>query len=127
MLDLGGASTQITYVRPAGSPASVYDTSLRLYGATHRLYARSYMCFGQTQLLKRYLLLLVKVSAGSARTLFNERCLRRRRDDIGFDVGIDAAMGPNTNTPSLFRHTSSIRQTLRTCRFEDHFGVDFDI
>ncbi|KAK3921838.1 Ectonucleoside triphosphate diphosphohydrolase 8, partial [Frankliniella fusca] len=61
MLDMGGASTQITFLHYDNQAApSVYDTSLRLYGARHELYARSYMCFGQEQLLNRYLVLLVK-------------------------------------------------------------------
>lgn len=67
MLDMGGASTQITFVHQedlqGAFSASEHDTTLRLYGATHELYARSYMCFGQAQLLNRYLVLLVKVGS----------------------------------------------------------------
>ncbi|XP_052131444.1 ectonucleoside triphosphate diphosphohydrolase 1-like isoform X1 [Frankliniella occidentalis] len=64
MLDMGGASTQITFLhhnnQSAPQSASVYDTSLQLYGARHELYARSYMCYGQEQLLNRYLVVLVQ-------------------------------------------------------------------
>jgi hypothetical protein len=68
MLDMGGASTQVTFVRHGDSPPSMFDTGLRLYGATHELYSRSYMCFGQEQQLNRYLLLLVTVREGRGGT-----------------------------------------------------------
>ncbi|KAJ1526113.1 hypothetical protein ONE63_009276 [Megalurothrips usitatus] len=64
MLDMGGASTQITFVHRDASGAagtgSAFDTAVRLYGARHQLYSRSYMCFGQNQLHNRYLVLLVQ-------------------------------------------------------------------
>ncbi|XP_034235057.1 ectonucleoside triphosphate diphosphohydrolase 8-like isoform X2 [Thrips palmi] len=75
MLDMGGASTQITFVHQedptslGAFSATEHDTTLRLYGATHELYARSYMCFGQGQLLNRYLVLLVKDLLESTQSL----------------------------------------------------------
>lgn len=61
MLDMGGASTQITFVHEAGASASLFDTSLQLYGVRHELYARSFQCLGQQQALNRYLVMLVQV------------------------------------------------------------------
>ncbi|XP_010190391.1 PREDICTED: LOW QUALITY PROTEIN: ectonucleoside triphosphate diphosphohydrolase 8-like [Mesitornis unicolor] len=52
-LDLGGASTQITF--QPGVPVEDKNTSVffRLYGTNYSLYTHSYLCYGQTQALKR--------------------------------------------------------------------------
>ncbi|XP_027326792.2 ectonucleoside triphosphate diphosphohydrolase 8 isoform X1 [Anas platyrhynchos] len=52
-LDLGGASTQITFL-----PGTTIDDSntralLRLYGTNYSIYTHSYLCYGQMQALKR--------------------------------------------------------------------------
>ncbi|NXK48076.1 ENTP8 diphosphohydrolase, partial [Chauna torquata] len=52
-LDLGGASTQITFL-----PGTTIDDSntralLRLYGTNYSIYAHSYLCYGERQALKR--------------------------------------------------------------------------
>ncbi|XP_075761956.1 ectonucleoside triphosphate diphosphohydrolase 8 isoform X1 [Pelodiscus sinensis] len=57
-LDLGGASTQITF-QPRGT---VEDNStqvlFRLYGANYSVYTHSYLCYGRDQALKRLLAVL---------------------------------------------------------------------
>ncbi|XP_032933551.1 ectonucleoside triphosphate diphosphohydrolase 8-like [Catharus ustulatus] len=52
-LDLGGASTQITF--QPGVPVEDRNTSVffRLYGTDYSLYSHSYLCYGQKQVLKR--------------------------------------------------------------------------
>ncbi|KAM6047791.1 ectonucleoside triphosphate diphosphohydrolase 8 [Chlamydotis macqueenii] len=54
-LDLGGASTQITF--QPGVTIEDKNTSVffRLYGINYSLYTHSYLCYGQTQALKRLL------------------------------------------------------------------------
>uniref|UniRef100_A0A8C6YV05 Ectonucleoside triphosphate diphosphohydrolase 8 n=1 Tax=Nothoprocta perdicaria TaxID=30464 RepID=A0A8C6YV05_NOTPE len=54
-LDLGGASTQITF--QPGSTIEDQNTSilLRLYSTNYSLYTHSYLCYGQTQALKMLL------------------------------------------------------------------------
>ncbi|XP_062472047.1 ectonucleoside triphosphate diphosphohydrolase 8-like isoform X1 [Pezoporus occidentalis] len=51
-LDLGGASTQITFL--PGTPIEDSSTGalLRLYGANYSIYTHSYLCYGQKQALK---------------------------------------------------------------------------
>lgn len=60
-LDLGGASTQITF--QPGVPAQDGNTSVffRLYGTNYSLYSHSYLCYGQTQALKMLLAALHQV------------------------------------------------------------------
>ncbi|XP_023676399.1 ectonucleoside triphosphate diphosphohydrolase 8 [Paramormyrops kingsleyae] len=52
-LDMGGASTQITFV-PAGpvqDPQTAAD--FRLYGFNYRVYTHSYLCYGKEQAMKQ--------------------------------------------------------------------------
>ena len=60
-LDLGGASTQITF--QPGVPIEDKNTSVffRLYGTNYSLYTHSYLCYGQTQALKMLLAALHQV------------------------------------------------------------------
>ncbi|NWX39737.1 ENTP8 diphosphohydrolase, partial [Steatornis caripensis] len=60
-LDLGGASTQITF--EPGVTIEDKNTSVffRLYGTNYSLYTHSYLCYGQTQALKMLLAALHQV------------------------------------------------------------------
>ncbi|NXX77680.1 ENTP8 diphosphohydrolase, partial [Urocolius indicus] len=52
-LDLGGASTQISFM-PEGSEINWNETSkLTLYGYNYNIYTQSYLCYGQNEMLKR--------------------------------------------------------------------------
>ncbi|NWV11341.1 ENTP8 diphosphohydrolase, partial [Ptilonorhynchus violaceus] len=52
-LDLGGASTQITFM-PEGSVMSRNEASeFTLYGYSYNIYTHSYLCYGQNEMLKR--------------------------------------------------------------------------
>ncbi|NXQ53943.1 ENTP8 diphosphohydrolase, partial [Anthoscopus minutus] len=52
-LDLGGASTQITFM-PKGSVLSQNEVSeFTLYGYSYNIYTHSYLCYGQNEMLKR--------------------------------------------------------------------------
>nr|XP_035920833.1 ectonucleoside triphosphate diphosphohydrolase 8 isoform X5 [Halichoerus grypus] len=63
-LDMGGASTQITFV--PGGPILDKSTqaTFRLYGSEHRVYTHSYLCFGRDQMLTRLLARLMESSPG---------------------------------------------------------------
>ncbi|XP_064249560.1 ectonucleoside triphosphate diphosphohydrolase 8-like isoform X2 [Passer domesticus] len=62
-LDLGGASTQITF--QPGVPVEDRNTSVffRLYGTNYSLYSHSYLCYGQSQALKMLLAALHQASS----------------------------------------------------------------
>lgn len=64
-LDLGGASTQITFQPEV--PVEDRNTSVffRLYGTNYSLYSHSYLCYGQTQALKMLLAALHQVPRGA--------------------------------------------------------------
>uniref|UniRef100_A0A8B9Z8V1 Ectonucleoside triphosphate diphosphohydrolase 8 n=1 Tax=Buteo japonicus TaxID=224669 RepID=A0A8B9Z8V1_9AVES len=54
-LDLGGASTQITFQPEVTIEDKNTSVFFRLYGTNYSLYTHSYLCYGQTQALKMLL------------------------------------------------------------------------
>ncbi|KAM9521811.1 ectonucleoside triphosphate diphosphohydrolase 8-like isoform 1-T1 [Guaruba guarouba] len=66
-LDLGGASTQISFM-PEGSVVNWKEGSkLTLYGHDYSIYTHSYLCYGQNEILKRLAKELIAESAPSTR------------------------------------------------------------
>lgn len=60
-LDLGGASTQITFATQDTVEDKRNNMKLRLYGQDYSLYTHSFLCYGQDQVLLKVLALLFKV------------------------------------------------------------------
>lgn len=60
-LDMGGASTQITFVPEGPIRDQSTQATFRLYGFDHSVYTHSYLCFGREQMLNRLLAGLVQV------------------------------------------------------------------
>ena len=70
-LDLGGASTQISFM-PEGSVINWNETSkFTLYGYNYNIYTHSYLCYGQNEMLKRLAkeLIVVRGEVGGNWTL----------------------------------------------------------
>ncbi|XP_013809900.1 ectonucleoside triphosphate diphosphohydrolase 8-like [Apteryx mantelli] len=64
-LDLGGASTQISFI-PKGSVIKWNETSkFTLYGYNYNIYTHSYLCYGQNEVLKRLAKELIAESSSS--------------------------------------------------------------
>lgn len=61
-LDLGGASTQISFVPQGPILDQSTQVTFRLYGANYSVYTHSYLCFGRDQILRRLLAELVQSS-----------------------------------------------------------------
>jgi hypothetical protein len=61
-LDMGGASTQITYLPDSSVTLPLeYSKELLLYGSTYNVYTHSFTCYGLMEAHRRYLGQLVKV------------------------------------------------------------------
>lgn len=58
-LDMGGASTQITFVP---SKPALHSSKLKLYGIEYQLYTHSYLCYGKKEAERKFLAQLVKVN-----------------------------------------------------------------
>ncbi|XP_071430425.1 ectonucleoside triphosphate diphosphohydrolase 8-like [Pithys albifrons albifrons] len=66
-LDLGGASTQISFM-PEGSVMNQNEASeFTLYGYNYNIYTHSYLCYGQNEMLKRLAKELIAESAPGTR------------------------------------------------------------
>ncbi|KAJ8285675.1 hypothetical protein GJAV_G00029650 [Gymnothorax javanicus] len=59
-LDLGGASTQITFLAHDKVEDQENSRSLHLYGRDYNLYTHSFLCYGRGQMLRKLLANLVK-------------------------------------------------------------------
>uniref|UniRef100_A0A3B5LL98 Ectonucleoside triphosphate diphosphohydrolase 2a, tandem duplicate 2 n=1 Tax=Xiphophorus couchianus TaxID=32473 RepID=A0A3B5LL98_9TELE len=64
-LDLGGASTQITFETSQYLENLESQMKLTLYGNTYTLYTHSFLCYGQDQFLKRLLAHLIQTQGVS--------------------------------------------------------------
>lgn len=63
-LDLGGASTQITFETVAHPEDPSTSVQLQLYGRQYHLYTHSFLCYGRDQVLKRLKAAAVQVPGG---------------------------------------------------------------
>ncbi|XP_062374012.1 ectonucleoside triphosphate diphosphohydrolase 1 isoform X2 [Sardina pilchardus] len=72
-LDLGGASTQITFV--SKQPIESRDNSLdfRLYGSDYQVYTHSFLCYGKDQVLK----LSLEKNLESGETVLEDPCFHQ--------------------------------------------------
>lgn len=61
-LDLGGASTQITFATQEKIEDRDDLMKLRLYGHEYTLYTHSFLCYGKDQFLMRLLAHIMKVA-----------------------------------------------------------------
>ncbi|XP_051788264.1 ectonucleoside triphosphate diphosphohydrolase 2-like [Erpetoichthys calabaricus] len=59
-LDLGGASTQITFVTKESIEDQEDEMRLQLYGQEYKVYTHSFLCYGRDQVLRRVLSRLLK-------------------------------------------------------------------
>uniref|UniRef100_A0A663NF22 Ectonucleoside triphosphate diphosphohydrolase 8 n=1 Tax=Athene cunicularia TaxID=194338 RepID=A0A663NF22_ATHCN len=64
-LDLGGGSTQITFLPGTTIDDSSTRSLLRLYGTNYSIYTHSYLCYGQKQALKMLMASLHQVTTSS--------------------------------------------------------------
>uniref|UniRef100_A0A8C6TH34 Ectonucleoside triphosphate diphosphohydrolase 2a, tandem duplicate 2 n=1 Tax=Neogobius melanostomus TaxID=47308 RepID=A0A8C6TH34_9GOBI len=71
-LDLGGASTQITFQTDVRAESTDTSMNLTLYGQNYQLYTHSFLCYGQDQFLRRLLAHLINgLSSGN---VFSSSC-----------------------------------------------------
>lgn len=79
-LDLGGASTQITFETSATLENSDNSMKLKLYGKSYKIYTQSFLCYGQDQFLKKLtahlIMVLVKKKLWPIRALVCCSCSR---------------------------------------------------
>ncbi|NWI22081.1 ENTP2 diphosphohydrolase, partial [Crypturellus soui] len=60
-MDLGGASTQITFETKDPIETPQNEVMLKLYGQLYKVYTHSFLCYGRDQVLRRLLSKLLQV------------------------------------------------------------------
>ncbi|XP_053138140.1 ectonucleoside triphosphate diphosphohydrolase 8 [Hemicordylus capensis] len=103
-LDLGGASTQISFV-PASLIANA--TRFRLYGFNYSIYTHSYLCYGQNQALRQVLQLIINSTTTSH---FQHPCYPINYTDVITTASIYDS--PCASPPHLGSSTASRNVTL---------------
>lgn len=69
-MDLGGASTQMTFYPGQISMPPTYEQDLILFGMNYTVYTHSYLCYGINEITRKYRALLVK-SQNYSKTITN--------------------------------------------------------
>ncbi|CAI9550447.1 unnamed protein product [Staurois parvus] len=111
-MDLGGASTQMTF-QPSGD---IEDNStkmfFRLYGFDYSIYTHSYLCYGQDQAMKIFLAYLIEVNTTSGNvknpcypngykaivtlsSVYNSPCVSTFPGDIGANITVEGTGDPS--------------------------------
>ncbi|XP_078269392.1 ectonucleoside triphosphate diphosphohydrolase 1 isoform X2 [Rhinoraja longicauda] len=101
-LDLGGASTQITFIPNGEVEAPENSMHFRLYGRDYDMYTHSFLCYGKDQALKRLLQNLMVTDQGTIRN----PCFNR-----GYEKSINVS--DFFNSPCTLDAARSRNQTLR--------------
>ncbi|XP_037735747.1 ectonucleoside triphosphate diphosphohydrolase 2 [Chelonia mydas] len=143
-MDLGGASTQITFETQKRIEDPQSGVTLRLYGQTYRVYTHSFLCYGRDQILRRMFSKVMQ--AGGYKTnvsnpcwpkgyqrnfmlqdVYNSPCTAAEKPDsydpqrtIGMDGSGDAAQC-RLHVDSLFNFTSC---GFSSCSFDGVFQPD---
>ncbi|XP_078421095.1 ectonucleoside triphosphate diphosphohydrolase 1 isoform X1 [Cetorhinus maximus] len=100
-LDLGGASTQITFIPDRKIESEESSLHFRLYGKSYNMYTHSYLCYGQDQALK---LLLKQLNVTDNGTILNP-CFNN-----GYSKSINVTAF--FNSPCTAGHHSTSHRTL---------------
>ncbi|XP_075690904.1 ectonucleoside triphosphate diphosphohydrolase 8-like isoform X2 [Rhinoderma darwinii] len=132
-MDLGGASTQMTF-QPSGD---IEDKStemiFRLYGYDYTIYTHSYLCYGQDQALKRLLVHLIeKHGSGNVKhpcypkgysatvhlsSVYNSPCVTRSPGNIESNVTVEGT-GDSYECQRSFREIFNFSACTNTsCSF----------
>ncbi|XP_068104863.1 ectonucleoside triphosphate diphosphohydrolase 2-like isoform X1 [Hyperolius riggenbachi] len=98
-MDLGGASTQITFETTDKIDTPENEVSLRLYGQSYRVYTHSFLCYGRDQVLKRVLSKVI-MSQGYASSIQNPCLPRNYTEQKTFGDLYESACTANERPPN---------------------------
>ncbi|XP_030610659.1 ectonucleoside triphosphate diphosphohydrolase 1 isoform X2 [Archocentrus centrarchus] len=115
-LDLGGASTQISFISDNfdGSESPINSVNFRLYGNDYNLYTHSFLCYGKDQVLK--MALAHQTQSGTTTVLdpcFHPGYNETKDYSALYDSPCVSARKPQ-GAPSKFEHTG--RGNFQECQ-----------
>ncbi|KAG8546956.1 hypothetical protein GDO81_029421 [Engystomops pustulosus] len=132
-MDLGGASTQMTF-QPSGEiEDKSTETTFRLYGYDYTIYTHSYLCYGQDQALKRLLVRLIeKRGSGNVQhpcypkgymanvslsSVYNSPCILTPPDNTEVSVTVEGTGDPTACQRSVREIFNLTACTNLSCSF----------
>ena len=90
-LDLGGASTQISFVAKEKMEPNASDTvQVSLYGYTYTLYTHSFQCYGRNEAEKRFLATLLQGSGVGATEVVCPECLSSLQSAMWEEITLES-------------------------------------
>ncbi|XP_038230831.1 ectonucleoside triphosphate diphosphohydrolase 2 [Dermochelys coriacea] len=140
-MDLGGASTQITFETQNLIEDPQDGVMLRLYGQTYKVYTHSFLCYGRDQILRRTLSKVMKANGyktnmsnpcwpkGYRRNftlqdVYNSPCTAAEKPDR-YDPQRTIDMGGSGNTAQCHLHVDSLFNftscSFSSCSFDGVF------
>lgn len=115
-LDLGGASTQISFISDTfdGSESPSNSVAFRLYGNDYNLYTHSFLCYGKDQVLRMALAHQTQSGPGSiADPCFHSGYSETRNYSVLYDSPCVSGRKPGA-APSTFTHSG--RGSFHQCQ-----------
>lgn len=106
-LDLGGASTQISFISDTfdGSESPSNSVTFRLYGNDYNLYTHSFLCYGKDQVLRLALARQTQSGPGSIEDpCFHNGYSETKNYSVLYDSPCVSARKPSSS-PATFTHT----------------------
>ncbi|XP_063792324.1 ectonucleoside triphosphate diphosphohydrolase 2 [Pseudophryne corroboree] len=140
-MDLGGASTQITFETSDKIDNAENELNLRLYGQSYRVYTHSFLCYGRDQVLKRVLSKVVKEQSYSVTSqnpcwpknytktltfgdIYESPCTSSERP-ANYDSALTITMTGSGDSEQCQKHVTSLFQfsecSFSSCSFDKIF------
>ncbi|KAM5146908.1 ectonucleoside triphosphate diphosphohydrolase 8-like [Mantella aurantiaca] len=128
-MDLGGASTQMTFQPSGDIEDKTTEMVFRLYGFDYRIYTHSYLCYGQDQALKRLLVNRIENTVSGNVThpcypkgytanvnlssVYNSPCVLSAPPDIGTIITVEGTGDP-TECNKAIKHIFNFSEYSNT-------------
>uniref|UniRef100_A0A8D0H1E6 Ectonucleoside triphosphate diphosphohydrolase 2 n=1 Tax=Sphenodon punctatus TaxID=8508 RepID=A0A8D0H1E6_SPHPU len=140
-MDLGGASTQITFETQEHIESPENEVTLRLYGRMYKVYTHSFLCYGRDQVLKRLLSKVLKANnyqptmsnpcwpkdykkSVLLESIYDSPCTTAEKP-ISYDPKTTIALTGSGNAAQCYQHVESLFRftncTFSRCSFDGVF------
>ncbi|XP_075041516.1 ectonucleoside triphosphate diphosphohydrolase 8-like [Mixophyes fleayi] len=132
-MDLGGASTQMTFQPPGDIEDNSTEMHFRLYGYDYTIYTNSYLCYGQDQALKKLLVHLIQknesaivrhpcypkgyTTSVSLASVYNSPCVPTLPGNVDSTVTVEGTGDPDECQLSVREIFNFSACTSKSCSF----------
>ncbi|KAK7164517.1 hypothetical protein R3I94_003043 [Phoxinus phoxinus] len=107
-LDLGGASTQITFVTNQTVENKENLKKLRLYGRDYQIYTQSFLCYGRDQVLLKLLAHLI-TTQGSGGSIVHPCYSADYNTSVNLSSVFDTPCNKNTKKPTPYKPDDNLQ------------------